>query len=323
MLRPDEGRQREEGAHADGQPGALQRAHPHGVRVHLGRGHRQRHRDAHHLRPQLWRPRPAPASKPIPKGLHWDEWLGPARYREYHDGLHTFSWRSWKEFGTGTIGDMACHNLDCLFWALRVAEAKHFTVECLSQTPGDDEMYPTNNVLRWTIPARGDMPEVKIHAYDNRDNMPRDHEGSAEEAQDRVRRVHAVRGRQGHDAEPGHVRRMAVHSLREGQEVPKPPKVLPRAHGGPIDDLFYVMRNGGTPCSDFFSSAGPLASFALTGHLAMAAGRGQEGRVGRGQDDLHQHARTQQVRPPRVSPRLGTVRDRRAPNVLLGSQDLP
>jgi predicted dehydrogenase len=52
--------------------------------------------------------------------LHWDEWLGPAPYREYHDGLHPFHWRSWRQFGTGTIGDMACHNLDPAFWALKL-----------------------------------------------------------------------------------------------------------------------------------------------------------------------------------------------------------
>ena len=52
-----------------------------------------------------------PPSKPVPAGLHWDEWIGPAPYRDYHDGLHPFSWRDWKAFGTGTIGDMACHRL--------------------------------------------------------------------------------------------------------------------------------------------------------------------------------------------------------------------
>ena len=61
-----------------------------------------------------------------------------------------------------------------------------------------------------------------------------------------------------------------------GKEVPKPPKVLPRAHGGPIDDLLYVLKNGGTPCSDFVTAAGPLASFALSGHLAMLAGVGKK-----------------------------------------------
>src|SRR5262245_41902952 len=46
-----------------------------------------------------------PGSRPIPAGLHWNEWIGPAPYRDYHDGLHPFSWRSWRQFGTGTIGD--------------------------------------------------------------------------------------------------------------------------------------------------------------------------------------------------------------------------
>ena len=75
-----------------------------------------------------------PASKPVPAHLHWDEWLGPAPFREYHDGLHTFGWRSWRPFGTGTIGDMACHNLDILFWALKIGEARGLHDELLRTT---------------------------------------------------------------------------------------------------------------------------------------------------------------------------------------------
>ena len=54
---------------------------------------------------------------------------------------------------------------------------------------------------------------------------------------------------------------------------PSPPKTIPRAHGGPISDLFHAIRNNGTPCSNFIDSAGPLTAFALTGHLAMFAGQ--------------------------------------------------
>ncbi len=61
-----------------------------------------------------------PPGKPVPPGLHWDEWLGPAPFRDYHDGLHPFSWRNWRQFGTGTLGDMACHVMDGVFWALRL-----------------------------------------------------------------------------------------------------------------------------------------------------------------------------------------------------------
>jgi hypothetical protein len=61
-----------------------------------------------------------------------------------------------------------------------------------------------------------------------------------------------------------------------GKQIAKPPKVLPRAHGGPIKDLLYCMKNGGTPCSDFITAAGPLASFALSGHVAMLSGAGKK-----------------------------------------------
>ena len=54
--------------------------------------------------------------KPVPATLHWDEWLGPAPYRPYQDNLHPFWWRSWRDFGTGTLGDMACHVMDGVYW---------------------------------------------------------------------------------------------------------------------------------------------------------------------------------------------------------------
>ena len=108
-----------------------------------------------------------PAGKPIPKGLHWDEWLGPAPYREYHDGLHPFSWRSWRQFGTGTFGDMACHVMDGVIWSLKLVEATKFSIECLAQRGGSAEMFPQSNVIKFDFPARGDMPPVKVFTYDN------------------------------------------------------------------------------------------------------------------------------------------------------------
>ncbi len=217
-----------------------------------------------------------PPSKPVPKGLHWDEWIGPAKFREYHEGLHPFSWRSWREFGTGTIGDMACHNLDVLFWALRVAEAKKFSVTCLSQTPGNEEMYPTDNVLLWEVPARGPMPAVKIHAYDHDGLMPPVMKDVQSKYNVKFHECTLFVGRQGLMRSEGTANGWQFIPYQRGKEIPKPPKTLPRAHGGPIGDLFYVMQNGGTPCSDFVTSAGPLASFALSGHLAMLAGVGKK-----------------------------------------------
>mgnify|MGYP005834013391 CR=1 FL=1 len=217
-----------------------------------------------------------PPSKPIPPGLHWDEWIGPAPYRDYHEGLHPFHWRSWREFGTGTIGDMACHNLDAVFWAMRIAEAKTFTVECLAQKGGSEEMYPQSNVLRWEIPARGDMPPLKVYAYD--------HGGLKPEIMKETEKEHKIEfgectlfvGTKGLIRVAGTAGGWQFLPEKLRESIPRAPKSIPRAHGGPIEDLFHALKRGGTPCSNFPDAASPLAAFVLTGHLAMFAGVGKK-----------------------------------------------
>jgi len=212
-----------------------------------------------------------PPSKPVPHGLHWDEWIGPAPYRDYHDGLHPFSWRSWRQFGTGTIGDMACHDLDALFWALRLAEARHFTVECLAQTGGSEEMYTQDNVLRWEFPARGDMPPVKVHAYDHQKLMPEIMADTEKRYNYKLGRHTLFVGEKGlFSSEP------TILPKDKHKEFPEPSKSIPRAHGGPIEDLLHACRHGTTPCSNFAGPASQLTAFVLTGLLAMFAGVGKK-----------------------------------------------
>ncbi|MBM3495543.1 MAG: Gfo/Idh/MocA family oxidoreductase, partial [Armatimonadetes bacterium] len=54
---------------------------------------------------------------PVPAGLHWDLWTGPAPERPYHPAYVPHQWRGWWGFGNGTLGDMACHHMDLPFWA--------------------------------------------------------------------------------------------------------------------------------------------------------------------------------------------------------------
>ncbi len=217
-----------------------------------------------------------PPSKPIPAGLHWDEWLGPAAWRDYHDGLHTFSWRSWREFGTGTVGDMACHNLDALFWALRVGEAKHFTVECLNTKGGSAEMYPQDNVVRYEVPARGDMGAVKIHVYDHAELRPQVMREAEKAYEAKFGESTLFVGEKGLFHTTGTCGSYEFLPQDKKKDLPVPFKTLPRAHGGPIEDLFYACKHGTTPCSNFPDAAAPLTAFALAGHLAQFAGLGKK-----------------------------------------------
>ncbi|MBN2505815.1 MAG: Gfo/Idh/MocA family oxidoreductase [Verrucomicrobia bacterium] len=217
-----------------------------------------------------------PASKPVPAHLHWDEWLGPAPFREYHDGLHTFSWRSWRHFGTGTIGDMACHNLDILFWALRIADAKTFTVECLNTNGGSEEMWAQNNIVRYDVPARGNLGPVKVHVYDHGDLKSELMKETEKKYDIKFGECTLFVGDKGLYRTTGTSGSGEFLPKERKNEVPSPWRTLPRAHGGPIEDLFHAIKNGGTPCSNFPDSAGPLTAFALAGHLAQAAGVGKK-----------------------------------------------
>lgn len=217
-----------------------------------------------------------PASKPVPEGLHWDEWLGPAPYRDYHDGLHTFGWRNFRDFGTGTIGDMACHNLDALFWALKIGEAKHFTVECLQTKGGSEEMYPQSNIVRYEIPARAGMVPVKVHVYDNASLRPEIMKEAEKKYELKFGEDTLFVGDKGMFRTGGTCGSLSFLPEERRYEIPQPAKSIPRAHGGPIEDLFHALKHGTVPCSNFPDSAAPLTAFALAGHLAQFAGVGKK-----------------------------------------------
>jgi predicted dehydrogenase len=216
-----------------------------------------------------------PASKPVPPGVHWDEWIGPAPYREYHDGLHPFAWRSWRDFGTGSVGDMACHNVDCVFFGLKINQAKHYTIECLNTNGGSDEMWAQDNVVRYDIPARGQMPPVKVYVYD--------HGGLKSEVMKEVEKQFGIElgedtiyiGDKGIYLTGSHASSARILTPERAKEFGESPKVLPRAHGGPIEDLYYAIRNGTKPASNFPEEATPLTSFVLSSLLAQYAGVGK------------------------------------------------
>jgi predicted dehydrogenase len=59
-------------------------------------------------------------SHEVPKELNWDLWLGPAKYIDYNPAYLPFNWRGWWAFGTGALGDMACHIMDPVFRILPI-----------------------------------------------------------------------------------------------------------------------------------------------------------------------------------------------------------
>jgi hypothetical protein len=107
---------------------------------------------------------PRPPQVPAPEGLHWDEWIGPAPYREFHTDLHPHEWHGWYDFGNGSLGNMGCHVLDGVYWALKLEHPN--SIECEEIREGSSERYPMGSRIRWDFPARAEMPPVKAYWYD-------------------------------------------------------------------------------------------------------------------------------------------------------------
>jgi len=96
---------------------------------------------------------------PVPEGLDWDMWLGPAPNRPYSPLYHPWNWRGWWAFGTGALGDMACHVLHPAFVAL---ELKYPTKIQGSSTKLMLESAPTAEKVQMIFPERTPSKGNKI-----------------------------------------------------------------------------------------------------------------------------------------------------------------
>lgn len=92
-------------------------------------------------------------SDPVPESLNWDIWLGPAPVRPYKKGVyHPFNWRGWLDFGTGALGDMACHTVNMPFRALGLGNPTEIEAEAFGGM--NTETYPIGSKIRFQFPAR-------------------------------------------------------------------------------------------------------------------------------------------------------------------------
>ncbi|MCY4778767.1 Gfo/Idh/MocA family oxidoreductase [Sphingobacterium sp. UT-1RO-CII-1] len=104
----------------------------------------------------------------IPPELDWNLFLGPAKNRPYHEVFTPWNWRGWWDFGTGALGDMACHIMDPIYWAL---DLKYPSKVSGSSTLSNLYSPPHAQMVEYTFPARPKkgsvkMPEVKVVWYD-------------------------------------------------------------------------------------------------------------------------------------------------------------
>jgi predicted dehydrogenase len=94
-----------------------------------------------------------------PPWIDWNLWLGPAPERPYAPSYAPFNWRGWWDFGTGALGDMACHGMDAAFWGLDLRYPTKIEAET---TEKHEESPPRSSRVTYWFPERNGRPEVKV-----------------------------------------------------------------------------------------------------------------------------------------------------------------
>lgn len=116
---------------------------------------------------------PTPTGKhEIPKELDWDLWIGPAEMIDFNPSYLPFNWRGWWRFGTGAVGDMACHILDPFFRILPVNSPNE--VECSATTAWKDffvegaydESCPSSSVIHYNYPRTDGKGNITLSWMD-------------------------------------------------------------------------------------------------------------------------------------------------------------
>jgi len=220
-------------------------------------------------RPVNWWPQPLERPKdtpPVPPELDWDLWLGPAPYRPYHSAYVPSKWRAWFDFGTGALGDMACHNMDSAFWALKLGHPISVQAETTEVFP---ETFPASSTIVYDFPARGDMPPVRLTWHDGLRKPPRPAE--LPQGEDLPSNGVLLIGEKGKLVDTGwasNSRLLPVSLMKEHESVPR---TLPRSQGHHRD--WVEACKGGKPASSNFDYAGPLTEMVLLGNLAIRTGK--------------------------------------------------
>ena len=201
---------------------------------------------------------------PVPETLDWDLWLGPAPYRPYHPAYLPGNWRRWWDFGTGTLGDMGCHIIDPVFWALDLGYPT--SVEA-KPAKFNDQTYPEATTVQWEFPARGALPPVTVTWCDgNRRPARPDELEAGRELPDQGGLYYGEKGTilAPHMGNPT----LIPYSKMKDFKMPEP--FLDRGINH-YQDWIKACKGGPKPLANFDYS-GPLTETILLGNVAARAG---------------------------------------------------
>jgi predicted dehydrogenase len=231
-----------------------------------------------------------PAAEPVPAGLNWDLWIGPAPFRDYSRAIAPFNWRGFWDFGAGALGDMGCHIMDMPYWALGLT---HPTSVESWQEGGSAISAPLRSTVTYQFPTSVFGSPIKFAWYDGvaaKDGKYLHQPPEELWKNDFPTADHVFRrfdlmlvGEKG---------RMFFGRTRQdwvfkpdslAAAFTPPPKTIPRVPGGtqdgkgedgggPYVEWLSAIKTG-TPALSNFASSGPFSETVLLGNVALRLGR--------------------------------------------------
>ena len=216
--------------------------------------------------------------------LDWKHWLGVAPSRQYWPGLyHAFQHRGWWDFGTGALGDMACHQLTVPFASCGLRDP----ISVVAKTTGHDfDSFPASSIIKFEFPETAQRPAIPFWWYDRKGNKPPAEVFEKWGITDVANSGVLVVGEKGAFYSSGdYCETYALHGVEKATVEYE--KAEDQGKGNDVNNMFELFRakraNDPMICkSNFINRAGPLTETILLGNLAVwtAATGGANGEMG-------------------------------------------
>jgi predicted dehydrogenase len=208
-----------------------------------------------------WSTRPQ-ETPPVPDGLNWDLWIGPAPMRPYHRAYHPGTWRCWWDFGSGMMGDRGAHTLDPICSALKLGQPTSIDATSCGNTA---EVHPLSAIVTYQFPARGEFPPLKLTWYEGtRPPRPADLEDGRRMPAEGGVLYKGTRGTIMAGVYGDSPRIIPESKMREAQ---LPAKTLPRVPDNHEQDWVRACKSG-EPAGTDFAYSGPLSEICCLGNIA-------------------------------------------------------
>jgi predicted dehydrogenase len=219
-------------------------------------------------------------SDPVPDTLDWEAWIGPAPMRPYKGNrtYHDFAWRGFVDFGSGALGDMACHTTDGIYSIMNPGYAA--TAEPFIMTGPVKDQWPAGMVVKSTYRAKDGRPGFTTYWYegnkaDGTPFMPENPEELKVDGRQLPRTGNLIIGTKGKMLVNGDYwdTPLLIPEARR-REFGRPAQLLERSPGH--HDEFFAACKGEKPrefSQSNFSYSGPMTANIQLGNLCARAGK--------------------------------------------------